>query len=125
MSVEYLVKDHIALITINRPEARNAVNDEVAAGIEEALDQMENDPDVWVGIITGRGPVFCAGADLKAVAAGNARLGTKRGGFAGIVGRNRTKPLIAACDGPARTRSTPAGTGRRSALLAAARYRAR
>ncbi len=101
MPIEYAVADHIALITINRPEARNAVNEAVANGIEDALDQMENDPDVWVGIITGRGPVFCAGADLKAVAAGNARLSTKRGGFAGLVARERTKPLIAACDGPA------------------------
>ena len=101
MPIEYTVEDHVALITINRPEARNAVNEAVANGIEDALDQMENDPDVWVGIITGRGPVFCAGADLKAVAAGNAKLGTTRGGFAGLVARERTKPLIAACDGPA------------------------
>lgn len=101
MPIEYSVHDHVALITINRPEARNAVNEAVAIGIEDALDQMEQDPDVWVGIIAGRGPVFCAGADLKAVASGNARLGTKRGGFAGVVARERTKPLIAACDGPA------------------------
>ncbi|MEZ5341563.1 MAG: enoyl-CoA hydratase-related protein [Acidimicrobiales bacterium] len=101
MSIEYDVNDHIAVITINRPEARNAVNGEVATGIEAALDHMEADPDIWVGIIAGRGPVFCAGADLKEVASGSARLGTKKGGFAGLVQRRRTKPLIAACDGPA------------------------
>src|SRR5213078_436387 len=71
-------------------------------GMEAAIDRLEGDPDVWVGIVTGAGPVFSAGADLKAIAAGQAGgLQTKRGGFAGIAGRERTKPLIAAVDGPA------------------------
>src|SRR6202030_3316701 len=57
---------------------------------------------VWVGIVTGTGPVFCAGADLKAIASGQAgSLNTQRGGFAGITRRERTKPIIAAVDGPA------------------------
>ena len=91
-----------AVIRINRPEARNAVNGAVAQGIEDAIDEVEADDGVWVGILTGEPPVFSAGADLKEINAGNAaNLQTERGGFAGIVRRERTKPLIAAVDGPA------------------------
>lgn len=100
--IEYETQGHVAVITINRPEARNAVNAEVASGIEEALDRLEGDDQIWVGVLTGNGPVFSAGADLKAVSAGQAGgLATERGGFAGLVARDRTKPLIAAVDGPA------------------------
>lgn len=101
-AVLYEVADHIGVITINRPEARNAVNGDVASGIEAAIDQLEADEDTWVGIITGEGPAFCAGADLKAVASGNsADIATKRGGFAGFVSRERAKPIIAAANGHA------------------------
>ncbi|HEX9683697.1 MAG TPA: crotonase/enoyl-CoA hydratase family protein [Acidimicrobiales bacterium] len=100
--VNYEVEGHVALITINRPEARNAVNGEVAQGIEAAIDRLEEDNAVWIGILTGDGPVFCAGADLKAINSGKgAELMTQRGGFAGLVQRERTKPLIAAVNGPA------------------------
>ena len=100
--VEYEAQGHVAILTLNRPEARNAVNGEVAAGMEAAIDRMEEDPDIWIGVLTANGPAFSAGADLKAVSAGGGgSLGTERGGFAGIVNRQRTKPLIAACDGPA------------------------
>lgn len=100
--IDYEVSERVAVITIRRPEARNAVNGDVATGIEDAIDRMEADPEVWVGIVAGEGPVFSAGADLKAIAAGEARaLNTARGGFAGIARRERTKPLIAAVDGPA------------------------
>jgi enoyl-CoA hydratase len=100
--VEYELQGHVAVLTINRPEARNAVNGDVARGMEAAIDTLEADDDAWVGIVTGTGPVFCAGADLKAIAAGQAAdLQTARGGFGGIVRRERTKPLIAAVDGPA------------------------
>jgi enoyl-CoA hydratase len=100
--IEYETQDHIAVITINRPEARNAVNAEVASGIEDAIDRMEADDDIWVGVLAGAGPVFCAGADLKAVSSGQAGgLSTERGGFAGLVQRQRSKPIIAAVDGPA------------------------
>ena len=101
MVIEYENRGRIALITINRPEARNAVNHEVAEGIEEALDQFEGDENLWTGILCGNGPAFSAGADLKAISAGELNLATKRGGFGGIVARERTKPLIAAVDGPA------------------------
>lgn len=103
--VEYEVHGSIAVLTLNRPEARNAVNGEVAIAMEAALDQMEDDPTVWVGVLRANTegqerPVFCAGADLKAINAGQgATLGTARGGFAGLVYRDRKKPLVAAVDG--------------------------
>lgn len=100
--VDYEQRGHVALLTINRPEARNAVNGAVAQGMEEAIDRLEADDEVWVGILTGEGSVFCAGADLKEINAGNgAALQTERGGFGGIVQRDREKPMIAAVDGPA------------------------
>jgi enoyl-CoA hydratase len=100
--IDYEVQDRVAVMTIRRPEARNAVNGKVASGMEEAIDQLEASPDVWVGVVAGEGPVFSAGADLKAIAAGEAAsLQTPRGGFGGITRRERTKPLVAAVDGPA------------------------
>lgn len=102
MSVSYEQRGPFAVIKINRPEARNAVNGAVAQGIEEAIDKIEADDSIWVGIITGEPPVFCAGADLKEINSGNgAALSTAKGGFAGITQRERTKPIIAAVDGPA------------------------
>jgi len=101
-AVRFEIEDHIGLITINRPEARNAINGDVANGIEAALDKIEADESLRVGIITGAGSTFCAGADLKAVASGDAgALNTRKGGFAGLVQRERTKPLIAAINGHA------------------------
>jgi enoyl-CoA hydratase len=92
----------VAVIVIDRPEARNAVNGEVALGIEAALDRLEGDESLWAGVLTATPPVFCAGADLKEIRAGRrVHLRTKRGGFAGIVARQRTKPLIAAVEGAA------------------------
>jgi enoyl-CoA hydratase len=100
--VEYRQEGRVAVLTINRPEARNAVNGDVARGMEEAIDRLEGDEGVWIGVVAGEGPVFSAGADLKAIASGQAAdLQTKRGGFGGIAARERTKPLIAAVDGPA------------------------
>jgi len=98
-------RGRIGIITLNRPEARNAVNGDVASGVEAALDAIEADDDIWVGIVTANTagqekPVFCAGADLKAINSGNAGgLNTKRGGFAGIAYRERRKPVIVAVDG--------------------------
>ena len=102
MSVDYEKRGPFAIVKINRPEARNAVNGAVANGIEDAVDQIEADDSIWVGILTGEPPVFCAGADLKEINSGNAgALSTAKGGFAGFVQRERTKPIIAAVDGPA------------------------
>ena len=103
--VEYSSEGRVATITLNRPEARNAVNGDVATGLEAAIDRLEEDPEVWVGILTANTegqerPVFCAGADLKAINSGQAgSLGTARGGFAGFVYRERRKPVIVAVDG--------------------------
>ncbi|MFN3254444.1 MAG: enoyl-CoA hydratase-related protein [Ilumatobacter sp.] len=99
------IRGRVALITLNRPDARNAVNGDVAEGLEAAIDALEADDDVWVGVLQANTegqdrPVFCAGADLKAINSGDAaRLNTERGGFAGFVYRDRTKPVIAAIDG--------------------------
>ena len=68
--VEYEKRGSVGLLTINRPEARNAVNGDVAKGMEAAIDELEADDEVWVGVLAGNGPVFCAGADLKAINAG-------------------------------------------------------
>ncbi|MET0146985.1 MAG: enoyl-CoA hydratase-related protein [Ilumatobacteraceae bacterium] len=102
--VRYETDGRVGLITLNRPEARNAVNGELARGLEAAVDALEDDEDVWVGILAANTegqskPVFCAGADLKAINAGETDLGTERGGFAGFVYRERRKPIIVAVDG--------------------------
>jgi enoyl-CoA hydratase len=100
--VDFTTEGHIAILTINRPEAKNAVNGDVAAGIEAGIDKLEADDDLWVGILTHAGDVFCAGADLKAINAGQAgSLATARGGFGGFVQRERTKPVIVATEGAA------------------------
>lgn len=103
--VEYSVEGKVALITLNRPEARNAVNGDVANGLEAAIDKLEADDNVWIAILAAntegqQRPVFCAGADLKAINSGKAAaLNTARGGFGGFVYRQRKKPVIAAVDG--------------------------
>jgi len=103
--VTYESKGRIGYITLNRPEARNAVNGDVARGVEAAIDAIEADDEVWVAILQANtegqaNPVFCAGADLKAVNAGQAGdLSTKRGGFGGIAQRERRKPIVIAIDG--------------------------
>lgn len=100
--VKFEKQGNVGIITLDRPEAKNAVNADVANGVEAAIDELEADEALWVGIIASSGDVFCAGADLKAVNSGQAGgLQTQRGGFAGFVQRERTKPVIAAVDGPA------------------------
>lgn len=100
--IDFHTEGNTAVITMNRPEARNAVNGVISRGLEEAVDRLEADDSLWLGILSHTGPVFCAGADLKAISEGRfSELSTKRGGFGGIVMRERTKPLIAAIDGPA------------------------
>jgi enoyl-CoA hydratase len=92
------VSGHILVITINRPEARNAFDRESACAMERALDLLDGDRNLRVGIVTGAGGNFCAGADLKAVAMGERAETAKRGGF-GIFRRPPIKPLIAAVEG--------------------------
>ena len=105
MVVDYEVEGHLALITLNRPEARNAVNGDVAEAMESAIDQLEADADVWVAVLRANTagqerPVFSSGADLKAINAGAGHtLATERGGFAGFAYRDRRKPVVVAVDG--------------------------
>lgn len=98
--IGYDVDGRVATFTLNRPEQRNAVDPGLTAALGAAVARFEADPEVWVGILTGAGPNFCAGADLKALAAGRgAELSTAAGGFAGWVRYPRTKPVIAAVRG--------------------------
>jgi enoyl-CoA hydratase len=90
--------DGIAVITINRPEARNAVNGEVARGIAAAVDEFDGSADVRVLILTGAGGTFSAGMDLKAFLAGESPTVEGRG-FGGIAERPPAKPVIAAVEG--------------------------
>jgi enoyl-CoA hydratase len=92
------VSDGVAVITINRPEARNAVNGEVARGIAEAVDQADASKDVQVLILTGAGGTFSAGMDLKGFLSGDSPAFGDRG-FGGIVQRPPVKPVIAAVEG--------------------------
>jgi len=88
----------VLLITINRPEVRNAVNGAVAEGIANALEELDADADLSVGILTGAGGYFCAGMDLGAFVTGERPWFGDRG-FAGITQRAARKPLIAAIEG--------------------------
>src|SRR5437763_10610668 len=91
-------RDGILIITINRPDARNAVNGDVANGMAEALDRLDAEDHLRVGIVTGAGGYFSAGMDLKAFVQGQSPYAGDRG-FAGITRRAAGKPLIAAVEG--------------------------
>jgi enoyl-CoA hydratase len=88
----------VLLVTLNRPDARNAVNTALAEGIAAALDDLDADSELTVGVLTGAGKGFSAGMDLKAFVAGERPWVGDRG-FAGIVQRSARKPLIAAVEG--------------------------
>ena len=91
-------RERILVIKLNRPEQRNAVNAAVAAGIAVALDVLDSDGELSLGVLTGEGKGFCAGMDLKAFVAGESpHVGDR--GFAGITRRASAKPLIAAIEG--------------------------
>jgi crotonobetainyl-CoA hydratase len=95
---------HVLVVTLNRPEARNAVNADLTLGVGSALEQAEHDTDVRAVVLTGAGDVsFCAGADLKALARGESLNppGTEEWGFAGIVNHAVSVPVIAAVNGTA------------------------
>src|SRR3712207_1073300 len=90
-------RDRVLLITINRPAKRNSVNGAVASAISSALEELEADRDLWAGVLTGAGGYFCAGADIRAGAAGEPIV--NRYGWGGIARFERTKPLLAAVEG--------------------------
>ena len=92
------VADGIGIITINRPEARNAVNEAVARGIAAAIDEFDSRRDITTLILTGAGGTFSAGMDLKAFLAGENSMAGGRG-FAGVTHRPPAKPVVAAVEG--------------------------
>jgi enoyl-CoA hydratase len=98
-----IVDDHVAIVTLNRPEKRNAVNAALANALDQAVKQVESDPAIRVAILASSLPdIFCAGADVAEIAAGRARgLSTPDGGFAGFHAARRIKPWIAAVRGAA------------------------
>ena len=91
-------RDRVLLVTLNRPDQRNAVNEAMADGIAAALDELDADAGLSIGVITGAGKGFCSGMDLKAFVAGESPVVEGRG-FAGITQRASAKPLIAAIEG--------------------------
>lgn len=90
----------IALVTLNRPEKHNAINQAIAERMAAIVQEVEADPTLLVVILAANGPTFCAGADLADVAQGK-KVSTAAEGFAGFVKARRTKPWIAAVDGKA------------------------
>jgi enoyl-CoA hydratase/carnithine racemase len=109
MSSHCLVEQRgaVLVVTMNRPEARNALTAEMMAGMKAAWDQVDSDPDIRVCVLTGAGGAFCAGADLKAMTATHPGDAFSSGGWdlstiePLLKGRRLTKPLVAAVEGPA------------------------
>ncbi|MBA2763201.1 MAG: crotonase/enoyl-CoA hydratase family protein [Thermoleophilaceae bacterium] len=91
-------RDGVLIITLNRPAARNAVNGGLAAGLAAALEELDADGELSIGVLTGAAQTFCAGMDLKAFVTGESPYIEGRG-FAGITLRSADKPLIAAVEG--------------------------
>jgi enoyl-CoA hydratase/carnithine racemase len=95
-TVKTEVRGRVLVIRLEREAKRNAIDVEMAEGIDEALNLLEDDDELWAGVITGTLSVFCAGTDMKAGV-----HSTERGGQYGIIRRSRPKPLIAAVEGAA------------------------
>lgn len=94
-AVRTLRVERSLIIGLDRPAKRNAINGEVTRGLDEALNLLEDDDDLWCGVLTGGPSIFCAGADLSE----GPGAPTERGGIAGIMSRVRPKPLVAAVEG--------------------------
>ena len=94
------IDQHILVITLDRPEARNAFNGEMARQMEAVIDEYDADNDLWVAVIRSNGPTFSAGQDLKSIQSGDVGATKRRGGF-GVMRVPPVKPLIAAVDGQA------------------------
>ena len=99
-------RGHVLIVTMNRPEAKNALTGAMMAGMTAAWDQVDADPEIRACVLTGAGGAFCAGADLKAMSSGRTHPGSQ--GDIDLThikpllkGRRLTKPLIAAVEGPA------------------------
>src|SRR5215471_16407738 len=100
-------RGHVLVLTLNRPAARNSLSAPMMAIMKQAWDQVDSDAGIRVAVLTGAGGAFCAGADLKAMAAAPPGDSFSKGGMdlsvidALLKGRRLTKPLIAAVEGPA------------------------
>ena len=92
------VEDGVLIVTINRPEAKNAMNKAAAEGISAAMDRLEAEPDLRCAILTGAGGTFCSGMDLKGFLRGE-RPSVEGRGFGGLTEWTPKKPVIAAVDG--------------------------
>lgn len=102
MGVRYEVRDRVAVVTIDRPEVRNAIDVPTANALAEAFRRFEQDETALVAVLTGSGGCFCAGADLKAVAAGEQRdFSPEADGPMGPTRMHLSKPVIAAIEGHA------------------------
>ena len=88
---------HVLVITMDRAEKRNAVDRAMADALDDALNELDDDQDLWAGVLTGSADVFSAGSDLTA----GGDYATARGGEYGIIRRRRRKPLVAAVEGAA------------------------
>ncbi|MFI8589761.1 enoyl-CoA hydratase-related protein [Dietzia maris] len=97
MSVVEERRDHVLIIRIERETKRNAIDRATAEGIDAALNRLDDDPDLWVGVLTGTANIFSAGTDLSE----REHLRTERGGEYGIIRRQRDTPVIAAVEGMA------------------------
>jgi enoyl-CoA hydratase/carnithine racemase len=95
MTVEVEVRGRVLIATISREAKRNALNPDITGPLDAAMNQLEDDPEIWCGILTGGTRYFSAGADLT-IGPGPP---TERGGLVGLITRHRTKPLIAAVEG--------------------------
>lgn len=95
MTVRYERQGRVLVVRIEREERRNAIDRETAEGLEEAFDLLDDDEDLWVGVVTGTTRVFSAGTDIRE----RADLRMPRGGEYGVIRRRRVKPLIAAVEG--------------------------
>ncbi len=91
-------RDRVLVVTLNRPQAKNAVNAALAEGVSAAMDELDGDDSLVAAILTGAGGSFCAGMDLKAFVRGESAFLADRG-FAGLTRRPPAKPLIAAVEG--------------------------
>ncbi len=87
-------RDRVMIITMNRPDARNAINGALANGVWEAVQELNNDPGLTAGVLTGAGGFFCSGMDLKAFARGE-----EMGSMGEFIRNGCEKPLIAAIEG--------------------------
>jgi enoyl-CoA hydratase len=100
-TVSTRIEGRVLIVTINRPDRRNAIDHAMAQQLEAAWDMLDGDPELRAAVLTGAGGFFCAGADLKAAAAGSPPARTDQRGQFGTIQVPPEKPLVAAVEGDA------------------------